>query len=554
MKAGGQTESQTQYVMGSAVKGTLSVSVSGTGQVSSDNQLDLKPKAGGDVVKVSAKAGDKVKAGQVLFQIDAREALKSVRDARVNLESARLSLNKLLEPADNLTLIQAQNSLAKSQENKTQAEEDLSKAYDDAFNNISDAFLDLPSIMSGLQDMLYSTDAGSNGQSNVDYYFDKANNFDSQAWEFRDDAKLKFEIARKSYDENFLVYKSASRFSSTSTIESLVAETYETSKNMAEAVKSASNLVQFYVDKLTMAGKTPIAKASTHLSSLSAFTQQANSHLLELSAQKNSIKEAKAAIINAERSIAEATASLDKIVAGTDESDLQSARLNVTQKQNALFDAQEKFSDYSVKSPFNGTVAQISAKVGDNVPSGSSLGILVADKQLAEVPFNEVDISKIKPGQKCVLTFDAIEGLTISGTVAEVDAVGTASQGVVSYNAKIAFDTQDERVKSGMSVSVNVITEIKQDVLMVPSSAVKTEGGNAYVQVMDNGELKNKPIVAGLSNDSDTEIISGLSEGEQIVAQTIQPQTSSAPSARTGAGMLPVGGNAVFRSVGGVAR
>lgn len=548
-------EVQPQYVMGSVTKGSLSVSVSGTGQVSSSNQLDLKPKASGDLLKISAKVGDKVKSGQVLFQLNARDAFKSVRDAQVNLESAQLSLNKLLEPADNLTLLQAQNSLAKAEENKEQSEENLSKAYDDAFNNISDTFLDLPSVMSGLQGVLYSTDVGSNGQSNIDFYFDQASIYSDQAWTFRQDAKTKFEAARKSYDKNFQDYKTASRFSSTTTIESLVAETYETSKVMAEAVKSTSNLIQFYVDKLTSAGKNPITKSQSHLSSLSSFTQQVSSHLLALSTQKNNIKNCKDEIVNALRTIAEFSASLEKIIAGTDELDLQSAKLSLKQKQNALLDAREKLADYSVKAPFDGTIAQVSAKFGDSVSSASSLGVLVADKQLAEVPLNEVDISKVKAGQKCVLTFDAIENLTISGTVAQVDAVGTASQGVVSYNAKIAFDTQDERIKAGMSVAANIITDIRQDVLLLPSSAVKNDTGNAYVQVMENGALTNKTVVIGLSNDSDTEIISGLSEGEQVVTQIIQSQTTTTTTtSRTGAGILPMGGNAVFRSVGGSVR
>src|SRR5207248_903868 len=86
---------------------------------------------------------------------------------------------------------------------------------------------------------------------------------------------------------------------------------------------------------------------------------------------------------------------------------------------------------------------------------------------------------------KATLTFDAIPDLTISGTVAEIDSLGTVSQGVVTYNVKISFDTQDSRIKGAMSVSAAIITEVKQDVLVVLNSAVKSSSGASYVEMFD---------------------------------------------------------------------
>ena len=99
---------------------------------------------------------------------------------------------------------------------------------------------------------------------------------------------------------------------------------------------------------------------------------------------------------------------------------------------------------------------------------------LITKQKIAEISLNEVDAAKVKVGQKVTLTFDAIDGLSITGEVSEIDALGTVSQGVVTYGVKIAFDTQDERVKSGMSVSAAIITDVKQNVLLVPNAAVKS--------------------------------------------------------------------------------
>jgi HlyD family secretion protein len=102
---------------------------------------------------------------------------------------------------------------------------------------------------------------------------------------------------------------------------------------------------------------------------------------------------------------------------------------------------------------------------------------LITKQKIAQVSLNEVDITKIKSGQKVNITFDAIENLNITGQVLDVDLVGTVSQGVVSYNVKIGLDIDDERIKSGMSVSASIITDIRQDVVSVPVTANKNPCG-----------------------------------------------------------------------------
>ena len=106
-------------------------------------------------------------------------------------------------------------------------------------------------------------------------------------------------------------------------------------------------------------------------------------------------------------------------------------------------------------------------------------------------------MAKVKVGQKVTLTFDAIEDLSITGEVAEIDTLGTVSQGVVNYAVKIVFDTQDERVKSGMSVSAAIITDVKQDVLLVPNAAVKSND-EQYVEVLENNIPRNQTVETGL--------------------------------------------------------
>jgi len=84
-----------------------------------------------------------------------------------------------------------------------------------------------------------------------------------------------------------------------------------------------------------------------------------------------------------------------------------------------------------------------------------------------------------------------------------------------------------------MSVSVNVITNAKQNVLMVPNSAVKTKDGTYYVLVLGSPTPTEKVVEIGLSDDTNTEITNGLAEGDQVVTRTISGTTSTSKTSST---------------------
>ncbi len=541
------------YVIGAITKGTLITSVTGTGQISVTNQVDVKSKASGDLYKLSIVTGQEVKTGDILAQINASDALKTVRDAKANLDSAKLSLEKLKKPADSLTILQAENSLAQAQESKQKALDDLQKAYDDGFNTASNAFLDLPGIITGLNDILFGNELGGSTQWNLDYYANAVPFDEAKIFEYKDLTLKAYQKARTDYDQNFSNYKSTSRLSETSAIEAIIEETYNTTKNIAEAIKNTSNYIQFYEDALARHNQKPAAYASTHLATLNNYTGQTNSHLLNLLSIKNTIATAKTTIINSDRTIEEKTQSLAELKAGADPLDLKAQELTVQQRQNALWDASEKLVDYTVRAPFDGVIAATTVQKGDSISSGTAIATLITKQKTAEISLNEVDVAKIKVGQKATLTFDAIDGLSITGEVAEIDALGTVSQGVVTYNIKIIFDTQDERVKPGMSVSAAIITDSKQDVLLVPNSAIKSFGTTSYVEMpneeISTSDLDNKsgitlinsliqqPIQIGLTNDSQTEVTEGLKEGDKIITQTINSNTSSSATQAQSSGL-----------------
>ena len=532
------TTGETAYVLGTAQNDTIVSSISESGQVEANHQLDLKPQASANVVYVAKNAGDYVNAGDLIVELDTTDAEKSVRDAQANLDSANLSLQKIQEPADQLSLLQAQNALA-------QANTDLAKSYNDGFNNVSSTFVDLPTIISGLDGILHNTDVNTstNGQRNMDFYADTAAQLETaansgKAVQYENAAETAYQAAKAAYDQNSADYKNTTRSASSTDINSLINETYATSVSVSDAVKAASNLIQYYQDLTTALQRTPLPKSTTQLNTLLGYTTTMDGDVGTLS-------NTQLTIANDIIAVPEQQASLQKLQSGADPVDVQSSQLSVTEKENALQDAKDNLADYYVRAPFSGTLSSVDVKVGDPADSGTAVATLIADDEVGDITINEVDAAKIKIGDKATITFDAIDGLTLTGKVASIDPLGTVSSGVVNYSATISFDSSDARVKPGMSLSASIITATALDVLTVPTSAVKTSANGSYVLVFDtpptetalsNGAVPSLipptevPVETGLSDNTNTQITSGLTAGQQIVTRVIAPSTTSSVS------------------------
>jgi HlyD family secretion protein len=545
----GQT--QTVYTYGAVETGAIMQTVSGTGQVSPARETALKSKTAGEVLEVAVVAGQSVKAQDVIARIDDDDAQDAVYDARVALESAQIALDELYEPADDLTLTQAKNSLVQAKESLANDQDDLAQSYKQGFTSAATAFSGLSLIISGLQDIVAgaSSYVTQSSPTYLDYYANAIKDYDSQASLLAAQSAAAWRQMKDQYDRNFTDYKKTSRESSNEEIENLINQTYETAKLAQEALKNTATLIQRYKDVMENQNLTAQTFSETHLSALSSYTTQNNSNLSNLLSAKQAIGNAESAVVNAERTLDEKTKSLDKLTQAPDESDIKSKTLAVEQKQRALDAAREALADCTIVAPFDGVVAAIDIKAGDEIASGASVATIITANQVASITLNEVDIAKVEAGQKATLSFSAIDGLTITGKVAQVGVMGSVSQGVVSYEVVIALDEANPQVKSGMSVSAAVITQIKQDVLLVPSTAVKTANdGSTYVLMEPSGGSadaapREQTVSIGLSDDQNTEIISGISAADRVaVSSSKQSAAASSSPAQTGGSMFNIGG------------
>ncbi len=512
---------ETRYVLAAAEKGTIISSVSGTGQVSALNQIDMKPEVSGKLVYLNMQKGTEVKAGTLLAQIDSRNAQKTVQSAENDLANAQLSTTDV----------------------KGTANDALSASYDSGLNALTNTFKDLATIKANLNSF-FDQSSYNGADSDINYYlnfvkFYAGNSADLSYW--NSDAKKKYDEMQIKLSaiqqQGWLLGKN----SSPSQIDKSISDTYSVTEAYLDLIRQAFNLAQEYQNTLSSGSlTTPIKTATT------------STQITNLSSAVSSLSTDTSALLSAKTDITAKEQAVSKIDVSA-----QSQNLSIQQYKNALADAKDALAKYYIYAQIDGVIsaADTAVNIGDTVSSGTALGSIITKQQILEISLSETDIPKIKLGNKVSVTFDAISDLTISGKVTEIDTVGTVSQGVVNYNVKITFDTQDDRVKPGMSASANIITDTQQNVLTVPNSAVKTKNGSSYVLVLSQKQdltsstavqgfvsisaPTQKTVEIGAADDTNTQIKSGLSEGDQVVTRTISGTkttavtTSSSATSRT---------------------
>lgn len=154
----------------------------------------------------------------------------------------------------------------------------------------------------------------------------------------------------------------------------------------------------------------------------------------------------------------------------------------------------------------------------------------------------EVDSPKVKVGQKATITFDALSGKSFTGIVVEIDTTGTVSSGVTTYTALIELDSTNSDIFPNMNATANIITNVDDNVLLVPSAAVSTLGTNSTVRVLKNGQITTVDVATGDSSDSQTVIKSGLSEGDVVVTSAIPTTSTTQSTTSPFSGGLRLGG------------
>jgi HlyD family secretion protein len=202
--------------------------------------------------------------------------------------------------------------------------------------------------------------------------------------------------------------------------------------------------------------------------------------------------------------------------------DVQSAEKEVEKQELELQRLEANLNDARIIAPFAGKITKVNGKPGDNVQAFNPVISISSPAQLlVQAQVNEADMPKLAVGERALITLDAFPGQLINGTVRDLPSSVVTQQGVVAdKNTKIVVDWTRPGAEIGMLARVQIIVQKKDDVLVVPSNAIRTVGRRRFVEYMDGNVKRSRNIEVGIVTDVDTEVVSGLDEGMTILAGT----------------------------------
>jgi HlyD family secretion protein len=479
-------------------RGNLTATVNAAGNITARQQVTLNFGQSGTVEKVNVKAGDRVKAGQVLGELDLNDLQLQLENARVNLKIAQNKLAQTKTPSTEQDIANARARLESVQASYNKLAAGPTKS------ELTAAQAAVASAQAAYDAAVKSAAASGSTIDAATAQYQKA--------------LAALQQAQAAYDRVATAPNIAARQ------ESVTLQSATIDYNQAKANYEASQATS---------GSDAKSKVAQALSQL----QQAQANLAKLQANENDLISSKAQVTQAQND-------LDKILAGPDAATLDIAQQQVTQAEIAVRQAENKLKQARIIAPFDGTVTAVNIVAGQAGPtSGATGAITLADLDNLEIIVNmaEVDVSKIREKQVAQISLDALPNVNLDGEVILVAPAGVQTQGVVNYPVTIAIKKPSAGVKTGMTANVNIVTDQRNDVLMVPNRAIRNVGRQKMVTVLFEGRSLDAPVVTGMSGDSQTEIVSGLNEGDVVVVGTTTTQNRGlgGPGGPGGPVMIP---------------
>ncbi|MBU1018263.1 HlyD family efflux transporter periplasmic adaptor subunit [Patescibacteria group bacterium] len=264
-------------------------------------------------------------------------------------------------------------------------------------------------------------------------------------------------------------------------------------------------------------------------------------------------------LINLKSNLAIQQEDLADILDGADKNDIAKARNDVTIKELALERVKDDASKYEIIAPFDGIVRQIDYKSGDNILSDDDKFVYIENPNLLGITIllDQIDIVRVEEGQAANIVFDSLPEKTFTGTIDEVNQTPVDSSGVISYSVSITLNRGEEKIYSGMTAEVEVIINEVSDVLLLPNSAIRNQGGQKGVLIRDSdGNPKIVRIETGETDGKNTELKSGLNDGDIVLEEVlslgvspVQQNGTSNPFGGRQGGSLPSGAGTMIHSI-----
>ena len=503
---------QSEYVTENAQRRDVVKILSGSGTLKPADSYTVTTRVEGDILAAGFEEGDIVEKDAVLYEIDAEDVEKNIRQAELALEQAQISR------------AQAELGLAQSRLSGSQAGLTLEQAQRSYDSTSGKQYVKADTA--GVVETLNFEAGDKIGAGQV-------------VATLRDSSVMKLKVPFPSDDAKSFSVGQAATVTMDSTFETLpgtIAEispvdTVGTGNMITRTVTvevdnpggiSAGQTATASVDGISCAGSGSFAYRAE-----STVTSTVSGTVTEILAPEGSLVARDQAILTVGGDYSDMVQNASDSVQNAENS-LRNSEIGVRNAELNLEKARDQLDNYTVKSPISGTIVDKQFKAGDTISGAGKVLCTIYDLSYLEMTLDvdELDISQVSAGQKVTISADAVPGSAYEGVITKVSVAGTTVNGTTSYPVTIRLD-ETEGLLPGMNVDAEIIVAEANGVLSIPNEAVNRgdivlitadspSAGNAVAGTAPEGYVY-VPVVTGVSSDEYVEIVSGLT-AEDVIA------------------------------------
>jgi len=438
-----------------AKNGDITEKINLTGQIKASQGVDLAFESQGKITANYVKVGDKIYEGQPLLVIDSSVLQSQLKQAQAQLDALNIDT---VESKTNISLQSLyNNSLSAAQKSVTAAKDILLTISDIQFNY----FTGQTPKNTALQNAKTSAVDSLLGQSNAGL------------WTSQNIAQLN--------GGAYGLIQDAINNPTQDNIDAALAATQKALQDVDDLINAVP------IDPaLTPTERASISSAKTNIN-LEIITTSTNIQAIAAQKVNNS-----ATITTTQAQIEAAQASVDAI--------------------------KTQISKTVIRALFNGQVDKDNAVVGQIVSPNVPVATISNNNLEIDTYISEIDLSGVKVGSEANITLDAFgNDVVFPATIVSIDSAPSIVNGLSVYGARLKFKNFDNRVKPGMTANITVISDTHSNVLIIPKSAV-IEKNNQYFVIVDKGnsQKETREVTAGLHDNKNIEITSGLKSGEKV--------------------------------------
>lgn len=459
-------------------RGDIKVEISGSGVIQPAERYDITPLVKGSIISAPFEEGHQVKKGDILYRVDAAELEGNIQKTRNNISRLQLSEKSARENLDKTVVYAGTGGRLTNftvKENESIGSNKLGEIVDDSYCLAKVAFsaaqvekiwMGQPAIVTSLTHL-----------TTFNGVVSKIGNFPRP----QASGGILYDVEITITDRNTLV-KDASVQAKIGEVESLDIGKID----MPEAY-SVTSALSGRVSRVYVSNNDYVAKGQK---------------LFELDSEAYA-------------------------------STLSRSALELSDANITLDSQQKQLEDYNMVSPIDGVVIKKNYKEGDTVPAASNSVTLMVVADTSKVKFDmkidELDIAKIKVGQRVNVTADALPEKIFNGEITSIAGEGTAVNGVSNYLVQVTINQPGE-LKPGMNVNAKTLVAQKDNTLLVPAAAVQKKDGKSFVILPRDGKGNQEKVNVqiGINNKDYIEITGGLNEGDVIAVPSTAEEAPKA--------------------------